>query len=115
MTVKTGLTQMALMTDYPRCTSCMRDLEFFGGQASIGFCRRCLVVFDTRPGRMPLTSHLRIESSHLKTIKVKPFVNSGMIAPASVPQEMMVESFHHSELSPARSHLSWLMVSSSPS
>src|SRR5215510_4039943 len=35
--------------------------------------------------------------------EVKTFTSSGMIAPASVPQEMMVESFHHSVLSPPRS------------
>ena len=28
-------------------------------------------------------------------VEVKTLTNSGMIAPASVPQEMIVESFHH--------------------
>ena len=34
---------------------------------------------------------------------VKTFTNSGMTAPASVPQVMTVESFHHSVVSPPRS------------
>ena len=33
---------------------------------------------------------------------VKTFTNSGMIAPASVPQVMIDDSFHHSVVSPAR-------------
>src|SRR6185437_3292009 len=35
--------------------------------------------------------------------EVNTLTNSGMIAPAKVPQEMMSESFHHSEVSPPRS------------
>src|SRR5215510_12923080 len=38
-----------------------------------------------------------------ESIEVKTFTNSGMIAPARVPQEMMVESFHHKVVSPPRS------------
>ena len=34
------------------------------------------------------------------------FTSSGMIAPASVPHVMTVESFHQSEPSPARSGIS---------
>src|SRR5947209_4783292 len=34
------------------------------------------------------------------SVEVKTFTNSGMTAPASVPQEMMSASFHHSEVSP---------------
>src|ERR1700746_3130788 len=34
--------------------------------------------------------------------EVKTFTSSGMIAPARVPQEIMEESFHHSEVSPPR-------------
>src|ERR1044071_5443827 len=34
-------------------------------------------------------------------VEVKTLTSSGMIAPASVPQEMIVESFHHSEPSPS--------------
>src|SRR5262245_10544195 len=35
--------------------------------------------------------------------EVKTFTSSGMIAPANVPQEMMLESFHQSVESPASS------------
>src|SRR5215470_2923720 len=38
-----------------------------------------------------------------ESIEVKTFTNSGIMAPASVPQEMMVESFHHNVVSPPRS------------
>ena len=31
----------------------------------------------------------------LELVDVKTFTSSGMIAPASVPQEMMSDSFHH--------------------
>jgi hypothetical protein len=33
-------------------------------------------------------------------VEVKTFTSSGMIAPASVPQVITVDSFHHSEVSP---------------
>src|SRR5260221_4729277 len=36
------------------------------------------------------------------SVDVKTFTNSGMMAPASVPQEMMVASFHHCDSSPPR-------------
>ena len=36
------------------------------------------------------------------SVDVKTFTNSGIMAPASVPQEMMVANFHHSEVSPPR-------------
>ena len=35
------------------------------------------------------------------SVEVKTLTSSGMIAPASVPQVMMVESFHQSVASPA--------------
>ena len=35
-------------------------------------------------------------------VDVKTFATSGMIAPASVPQVMIVDSFHHSVVSPPR-------------
>ena len=38
-----------------------------------------------------------------ESIEVKTFTSSGMIAPASVPQVITVDSFHQSELSPPRS------------
>ena len=34
------------------------------------------------------------------SVEVKTLTNSGMSAPASVPQEMIVASFHHKEESP---------------
>ena len=36
------------------------------------------------------------------SVEVKTFTSSGMIAPASVPQVMIVESFHHIVASPPR-------------
>ncbi len=38
-----------------------------------------------------------------RLVEVKTFTSSGMIAPARVPQEMMVASFHHCVESPPRS------------
>src|SRR5580704_7005008 len=40
--------------------------------------------------------------------EVKAFTNSGMIAPASVPQVITEESFHHSVVSPPRLGIIWL-------
>src|SRR5437588_12220643 len=37
-----------------------------------------------------------------ESIDVKTFTNSGMTAPASVPQVMMLDSFHHIVVSPPR-------------
>ena len=37
---------------------------------------------------------------------MKTLTSSGMIAPASVPQVMIVDSFHHSVASPPRSGIS---------
>src|SRR5215212_933748 len=37
------------------------------------------------------------------SVEVKTFTNSGMIAPARVPQVMIAESFHHIVVSPAKS------------
>ena len=36
-------------------------------------------------------------------VEVKTFTNSGISAPASVPQLITIESFHHSEVSPPSS------------
>ena len=36
------------------------------------------------------------------SVEVKTFTSSGITAPASVPQEMMLASFHHSVVSPPR-------------
>src|SRR5215831_9632705 len=54
---------------------------------------------DDPPSSDEVTTSFTWEDS----TEVKTFTSSGMIAPASVPQEMMVESFHHSEASPPRS------------
>src|SRR4029077_14563922 len=40
------------------------------------------------------------------SVEVKTLTSSGMIAPASVPQVMMVESFHHIVGSPPRTGIS---------
>ena len=40
--------------------------------------------------------------------EVKTFTSSGMIAPASVPQVITEESFHHSVVSPPRLGIIWL-------
>jgi len=49
-----------------------------------------------RPSREAVTTF-----SHVARLSRSEYLtNSGMIAPASVPQVMTVESFHHSELSP---------------
>src|SRR5688500_20373389 len=52
---------------------------------------------DAPPSRDEVTTSLTCADS----TEVKIFTNSGMIAPASVPQVMMVESFHQSVPSPS--------------
>src|SRR6185503_2629704 len=57
---------------------------------------------DAPPSRDdPTTSRTCADSVDVNTL-----TSSGMIAPASVPQVMTVESFHHSVVSPARSGMS---------
>jgi hypothetical protein len=51
----------------------------------------------------PSRELLTISLTCRELVEVKTFTNSGMSAPARVPQLMTVASFHHSELSPARS------------
>src|SRR5258706_15619067 len=51
---------------------------------------------DAPPSRDAVTTSCTWRDS----VEVKTFTNSGMIAPASVPQVMIVESFHHIEGSP---------------
>src|SRR5437763_1136120 len=58
----------------------------------------------TRPERMlsdgpPSSEDVTISFTCRDSTEVNTFTSSGIIAPASVPQEMMVESFHHSVLS----------------
>ena len=52
---------------------------------------------DAPPWRDDVTTSLTCPLS----VVVNTFTNSGMIAPASVPQVMIVDSFHHNVASPA--------------
>ena len=58
---------------------------------------------EAPPSREEVTTSLTWPDS----VEVKTFTSSGMMAPASVPQVMMVESFHQSVPSP-RSAMSML-------
>ena len=51
---------------------------------------------DAPPSRDDVTTSLTWPDS----VDVNTFTSSGMIAPATVPHVMMVESFHHNEPSP---------------
>ena len=51
---------------------------------------------DAPPSRDDVTTSLTCADS----VDVKILTSSGMIAPASVPQVMIVDSFHHSDESP---------------
>src|SRR5690606_30111150 len=58
-----------------------------------------------RPDRMlsdapPSLLHATTSRTCCELVDVNIFTSSGMIAPASVPQVMMVDSFHHSVPSP---------------
>src|SRR5262245_32804237 len=63
-------------------------------------------VSDAPPSREAVTTSFTWRDS----VEVKTLTNSGMIAPARVPQVMMVESFHHSVVSPARVGISSLEI-----
>src|SRR6185295_6881002 len=54
------------------------------------------MLSDAPPSREDVTTSLTCEDS----VDVKTLTSSGMIAPASVPHVMIVESFHHIEASP---------------
>ncbi len=56
------------------------------------------MLSDGPPSRDAVTISLTCRDS----VDVKTLTSSGMIAPASVPQVMMVESFHHIVMSPPR-------------
>src|ERR1043165_5950543 len=56
------------------------------------------MLSDAPPSREAVTTSRTWRDS----VEVKTFTSSGMIAPASVPQVMMVESFHHMVVSPPR-------------
>ncbi len=57
------------------------------------------ILSDAPPSRDDVHHFLHVSG----LVEVKTFTSSGIIAPASVPQEMIVESFHHSVPSPSRS------------
>src|ERR1044072_1558865 len=59
---------------------------------------------DAPPSRDEITTSRTCRDS----VEVKTFTNSGMMAPARVPQVMIAESFHHSEPSPPRSGIKTL-------
>src|SRR5438270_10003704 len=78
--------------------------------------RTTMLIPSQKAEKLPATSPERIfseappSSDEVTTsftcrdsTEVKTLTSSGMIAPASVPQEMMVESFHHRVPSPPRS------------
>jgi hypothetical protein len=52
---------------------------------------------EAPPSRAELTTSF----TWPEVVDVKTFTNSGMIAPARVPQVMTVDSFHHSVPSPS--------------
>ena len=61
----------------------------------------------TKPERMlseapPSREDVTISRTWRESIEVNTLTSSGMIAPASVPQVMMVDSFHHMVVSPPR-------------
>src|SRR5262249_30441526 len=51
----------------------------------------------------PSSDDVTISFTWRESIEVNTFTSSGMMAPASVPQEMMLASFHHKVVSPAKS------------
>src|SRR5947209_10256396 len=53
---------------------------------------------DPPPSREAMT----ISRTWRDSVEVKTLTSSGMIAPASVPQVMIVESFHHIDVSPPK-------------
>src|SRR5437763_12437537 len=60
-----------------------------------------------RPARMfsdapPSRDAVTTSRTWRDSVEVKTFTSSGMIAPASVPQVMIAESFHHIVVSPPR-------------
>ena len=56
------------------------------------------MLSDAPPSREEVTTSRTWRDS----VEVKIFTNSGMMAPARVPQVITVESFHHREGSPPR-------------
>ncbi len=73
--------------------------------------QKALKLPATRPERMlseapPSREAVTTSWTWPDSVEVKTLTNSGIMAPASVPQVMIVESFHHSEVSPPRSGIS---------
>ncbi len=73
--------------------------------------QKALKLPATRPERMfsdapPSREAVTISWTWLESSEVKTLVNSGISTPASVPQRMIVASFHHSVGSPPRSGIS---------
>ena len=58
--------------------------------------RPARTLSDAPPSRDAVT----ISRTCPDSVEVKTFTNSGITAPASVPQVMMSDSFHHSVVSP---------------
>src|SRR5215510_12753702 len=56
------------------------------------------MLSDEPPSRDDMTTSLTWRDS----VEVKTFTSSGMIAPAAVPHEMMIESCHHRSVLPPR-------------
>src|SRR5262245_58429218 len=56
------------------------------------------MLSDGPPSRDEVTTSL----TWLDSVDVNTLTSSGIIAPAAVPHEMMIDSFHHSEASPLR-------------
>src|SRR5215471_6816672 len=50
----------------------------------------------------PSSDEVTISLTWRESMEVKTLTSSGMMAPASVPQEMMLASFHHNVESPAK-------------
>src|SRR5580704_14794677 len=51
----------------------------------------------------PSSAELTTSFTWRDSVEVKTFTSSGMMAPARVPHEIMVASFHHCVVSPPRS------------
>src|SRR5947207_15682068 len=60
------------------------------------------MLSDAPPSRDAVT----ISRTWRDSVEVKTFTSSGMTAPASVPQVMIAESFHHIDVSPPSSGMS---------
>src|SRR3954463_8739566 len=86
-----------VLTRYPIAINAMIDIP---SQYALKFpaTRPDRMFSDAPPSRDDVTTSFTWPDS----VDVNTLTSSGMIAPASVPQVMMLESFHHSVLSPPR-------------